>query len=318
MSLGQNNNEDATPRIQGAVPLIRIAGITVFVHWSWLVVAVIEVQHRSGQYKSIVFNVIEYLALFGLVLLHEFGHALACRSVGGKADRILLWPLGGVAFVDPPQRPGAILWSIVAGPLVNVVLVPALIVLGIVLHASGVWETNRDVYDLWRMVSLINVGLLIFNLMPVYPLDGGQIVRSLLWFLFGRANSLIITTIIGFLGVGLLILLAILAKSVWFGIMAVFILMSCWRGLLSALELARFERVPRRREFACPACKAQPMVGAFWKCSRCETAFDTFQNNATCPKCGTMFLTTLCSECGESHPLAAWKKTPPPVSGGRR
>ena len=65
-------------------------------------------------------NVLEYLALFGIVLLHEFGHALACRQVGGTADRIMLWPLGGVAYVNPPSRPGATLWSLAAGPLVNV------------------------------------------------------------------------------------------------------------------------------------------------------------------------------------------------------
>ena len=56
------------------------------------------------------------------MLTHEFGHALACRSVGGTADNIMLWPLGGVAYVNPPQRPGATLWSIAAGPLVNVAL----------------------------------------------------------------------------------------------------------------------------------------------------------------------------------------------------
>ena len=72
---------------------------------------------------------LEYLALFVIVLLHEFGHALACRQVGGQADQIVLWPLGGVAYVAPPPRPGATLWSIAAGPLVNVVLVPVLTIL---------------------------------------------------------------------------------------------------------------------------------------------------------------------------------------------
>jgi Zn-dependent protease len=57
-------------------------------------------------------------------LFHEFGHALACRQVGGQADLIVLWPLGGVAYVSPPPRPGALLWRIAAGPLVNVLLVP--------------------------------------------------------------------------------------------------------------------------------------------------------------------------------------------------
>ena len=78
----------------------------------------------TERYSSIGWNVAEYLALFLIVTIHEFGHALACRQVGGQANQIVLWPLGGVAYVNPPQRPGATLWSIAAGPLVNVVLAP--------------------------------------------------------------------------------------------------------------------------------------------------------------------------------------------------
>ncbi len=82
---------------------------------------------RAGRkYSSVTWNVLEYLALFLIVMLHEFGHALACRQVGGTANQIVLWPLGGVAYVDPPPRPGATLWSIAAGPLVNVALLPVL------------------------------------------------------------------------------------------------------------------------------------------------------------------------------------------------
>lgn len=307
----QDVEETETPRMQGAFRLFKLAGITVFLHWSWLFVAVIEVQHRSNQYKSMVFNAIEYLALFTLVLLHEFGHSLACRSVGGKADRIMLWPLGGVAFVSPPQRPGATLWSIVAGPLVNVILVPVLFGIGMAMKALGVWELSPDARPLWQAVSIINVGLLIFNLMPVYPLDGGQILRSLLWFLFGRANSLLITAIIGLSGVVLLVVLALLLSSIWLGIVAAFILLSCWSGIRSALVMAKIDRMPRHKGLACPGCGAAPLVGLYWQCNRCQTEFDTFASNATCPQCGTIFLTTLCAECGVSNPLSKWKNPPP-------
>jgi len=92
---------------QGSIHLFRFAEIDVFLHWSWFLVAVFEINARAGKYSSITWNVLEYLALFLIVLLHEFGHALACRQVGGRANRIVLWPLGGVAFVDPPPRPGA-------------------------------------------------------------------------------------------------------------------------------------------------------------------------------------------------------------------
>ena len=61
----------------------------------------------SGHIPPITWNALEYLALFLIVMIHEFGHALACRQVGGVANQIVLWPLGGVAYVNPPQRPGA-------------------------------------------------------------------------------------------------------------------------------------------------------------------------------------------------------------------
>ena len=85
------------PSQQGAIRLFRLAGIDVFLHWSWFVVALFELQVRRSEYASPLFNVLEYLALFGIVTLHEFGHSLACRQVGGTAERIVLWPLGGVA-----------------------------------------------------------------------------------------------------------------------------------------------------------------------------------------------------------------------------
>src|SRR5436309_11746717 len=104
---------------QGSIRLFRFAGIDLFLHWSWFVVAAFEISAGSKRYSSPLWNVLEYLALFLIVMLHEFGHALACRQVGGTANQIVLWPLGGVAYVNPPPRPGATLWSLAAGPLVN-------------------------------------------------------------------------------------------------------------------------------------------------------------------------------------------------------
>src|SRR3990172_1605737 len=122
---------------QGTIHLFRFAGVDLFLHWSWFLVAVYEISGRSQSYPSVMWNVLEYLALFSIVMLHEYGHALACRSVGGKADRIVLWPLGGVAYVDPPPRPGATLWSIAAGPLVNVALLVLLSLVGILNRQMG-------------------------------------------------------------------------------------------------------------------------------------------------------------------------------------
>lgn len=84
---------EPTPTLAGSFRLFQIAGIRVYLHWSWLLVAIIQIQFPINQYGSPAWNLAEYLTLFAIVLLHEFGHVLACRQVGGKANEIVLWPL---------------------------------------------------------------------------------------------------------------------------------------------------------------------------------------------------------------------------------
>jgi Zn-dependent protease len=294
---------------KNAIRLFRFNGIDLSLHWSWFLVAAYEIGGRHRAYSSITWNVLEYLALFLIVMLHEFGHALACRQVGGVANQIVLWPLGGVAYVNPPQRPGAYLWSIAAGPLVNVALVPILKILGTLMRSQGLAQEMPNAFLLLRSVALINLGLLIFNILPIYPLDGGQILRSLLWFVMGRARSLMAATVVGFLGVAGLIVLALRFQSAWLGILAAFILMNCWRGLQQARALLRLAKLPRHGGFFCPSCKTSPPMGEFWRCSKCAKSFDTFQSQAVCPHCSTPFATTGCLDCGRAHPLQEWTAT---------
>ena len=278
----------------------------MFLHWSWFLVAAYEIERRQGAYSSIVWNVLEYLALFLIVLLHEFGHALACRQVGGTANRIVLWPLGGVAFVDPPQRPGATLWSIAAGPLVNVALLPVLYA-AVEMSRSLGWEQSMpDVYLLLGAVSWMNVRLLIFNILPAYPLDGGQILRSLLWFVVGRGRSLIAVTVIGLVCVVGFFALALQKESIWMGAVALFMLMNCWAGLRRARALLQQEKLPRRAGFACPSCQTAPLLGEKWKCGKCGQAFDTFLTGGVCPHCGAQYPVTMCGDCRKLHPMNEW------------
>jgi Zn-dependent protease len=291
---------------QGSIHLFRVAGIDLYLHWSWFVVAIIEIQSRQGRYTSVIWNVLEYLALFLIVLMHEFGHALACRQVGGTANRIMLWPLGGVAYVDPPQRPGATLWSIAAGPLVNVALLPILYAAFWMGHLLGWQHSMHDAYVFVRAVLAINIGLLVFNILPIYPLDGGQILRSLLWFPLGRARSLMVVTVLGILGVVGFFVLAVLMQSFWLGIIAVFMLMNCWGGLRQAQALLKLSRMPRRTGFACPSCHTAPLLGEKWKCGQCGRPFDTFLTGGVCPHCGARYATTMCGDCGKSFPMNEW------------
>jgi len=228
----------------GTIRLFKFSGIQVYLHFSWFLVAAYEFTRRADVYNSKVWAAAEYIALFAIVLLHEFGHALACRQTGGVADQIVLWPLGGIAFVNPPRRPGAMLWSIAAGPLVNVVLLPILTV------AMLVVPTGADPSDLalfvWH-VWVINLGLLIFNILPVYPLDGGQILRSLLWFPLGEIRSLQIASVIGLIGsivlagVGLLMGMDIF----WTAIMALFLISRAFAGWQYAKALVLEEEANR-------------------------------------------------------------------------
>lgn len=294
----------------GSFRLFRIVGIEVFLHWSWFLVAVIAINNRRDSYSSLAWNAAEYVALFGIVLLHEFGHALACRQVGGQANRIVLWPLGGVAFVAPPQRPGATLWAIAAGPLVNLVLIPPALLLAGGSQWFGWGEAFPDAQNfLWAMVY-INVGLLVFNLLPVYPLDGGQILRSLLWFWLGRTRSLQMATMIGFAGAAGLLVGAVLMTSVWLGVLALFMGITCGRGWKQAEVMSRMDALPSHPGFACPACKAGPPVGAFWICHQCRTPFDTFATGAVCPQCHARFETTGCVRCGVARPMTEWVQPP--------
>lgn len=292
---------------QRSFHLFRFAGVDVYLHWWWFLGAIYEIQGGISHYSSIGWNIAEYLALFVIVLMHEYGHALACRSVGGIADRIVLWPLGGVAYVDPPMRPAPILWSITAGPLVNVALWP--ILAG--LNAMG--SVSADVHVLLHNVFWINIGLLIFNMLPVYPLDGGKILRSLLWFVVGRARSLMAAVALGFIGAIGLIAFAVWSQSLWIGLIAVYMVFNCWGGWKHARALIQFAKLPRRDEFHCPRCKASPPIGEFWKCNHCNQGFDTFAKQATCPGCGTKFAETYCLDCNQRSPFSEWTRRGSPL-----
>ena len=228
----------------GTFRLFKFSGIQVYLHFSWFLVAAYEFSRRADVYSSMVWAGAEYIALFAIVLLHEFGHALACRQTGGAADQIVLWPLGGIAFVNPPRRPGAMLWSIAAGPLVNVILLPILWIALVIAQTRAGGQPTDFALFVWH-VFWINLALLIFNMLPVYPLDGGQILRALLWFPLGEIRSLQIASVVGLIGGGCLALYALWSWSFWLGILAFFILSRAIAGWQYAKALVQEEEANR-------------------------------------------------------------------------
>ena len=226
------------PGTQGSFRLFTLFGVEVRLHWLWIAFAVFAVD-RSHEYSSSRWAVAEYLSLFAIVLMHEFGHALACRSVGGKADRIILWPLGGVAFVSPPMRPGATLWSIAAGPLVNVALVPVTLGMVFAYMTVPMGQRQPDIARFVTSVAYINGALLVFNLLPIYPLDGGQILQSILWFFMGFARSLRFVSVIGLVVAVAGGAFMLFQGNYWLVIMAVFIGWQAWSGYRLAGAILR-------------------------------------------------------------------------------
>lgn len=144
--------------------------------------------------------------LFGSVLLHEFGHCFGARSVGGDADNILMWPLGGLAYAHAPMRPWPQFVTVAAGPLVNVLLM--VISAAILFVATGAWVVSLNPFAgpagltaewqfyVWQLFWL-NQLLLYFNLLPVFPLDGGQLLRTLMWPALGLQRATIVASMLG-------------------------------------------------------------------------------------------------------------------------
>ncbi|MCL2640283.1 MAG: M50 family metallopeptidase [Phycisphaerales bacterium] len=194
---------------QQGIPLGRWFGITVVIHWTFLIFAAWRLMGSEG---PVMGHAIFMVLLFGVVLLHEFGHALSCKLVGGDAHHIVLWPLGGIAFVQPPMNPWAWLITTACGPLVNAILWP---IFWVALHFLPLLEPHLSpmTYAILDFICVemiwINSMLLLFNLIPGYPMDGGRILQEILWLVVGYQKSLqvagMIGTVVGgaFIAVGL-------------------------------------------------------------------------------------------------------------------
>lgn len=320
---------DSTRR--GSFRLFQVRGIDVYLHWSWFIIAYLQISSRPDDYGQGAWKVIEYVSLFLIVLLHELGHCLACRSTGGKADTIVLWPLGGIAYVAPPARPGAFLWSIAAGPLVNLVLVVPTFA---VWHWGAAHGWRSDAPDLYRFaanLSLINLGLLLFNMLPIYPLDGGQILQALLWFGLGRWRSLLVVSLVGLLlggggFAGCLFLFFSLtvagegAAGTFFGLLGVIAAFVGLRSFVSfqqARVMLMLEALPRHHGYACPSCATAPPHGAFWVCEHCGHRFDLFASRGQCSACGAWYLHPDCVHCRESNHIDRWEAASQPSRAER-
>ena len=161
------------------------AGIDVFVHATFLLlIGWIGYSHwlQYGTVAKVIEGILFILALFLCVVLHEYGHALTARRYGIKTRDITLYPIGGVARLERlPDKPIEELWVALMGPAVNVVIA-ALLFVYLYLTRGLVPLTDLTVASgsfLARLMT-VNITLVLFNLIPAFPMDGGRVLRALL------------------------------------------------------------------------------------------------------------------------------------------
>jgi Zn-dependent protease len=251
---------------RAALTLFRVRGIRIGVDYSWFFVLFLIIFWLSGFYRDVVgaddqdlgpylLALGSALAFFASILLHELGHALVALRHGIGISDITLWMFGGVARMErDTDSPGTEFKVAIAGPLVTLAIAIGCIGVGIAFAgADEFWKAMRVVEEtdasgllaLIAWLASINILVLVFNLIPAFPLDGGRIARAVAWKITGdrnRATRFAATIGQGFsyLFVGVGILLAVqgdLIGGVWLALIGL-ILASSARGTIAQTELS--------------------------------------------------------------------------------
>ncbi|WP_435007096.1 site-2 protease family protein [Tundrisphaera lichenicola] len=207
----------------------RISGIPIYVHWTFLIlIAYLIYGHWSSGHDlaTTAEGVGFVLSIFGCVVLHELGHAMAARRYGVPTADITLLPIGGVARLQRiPEHPAEELVVAIAGPLVNVAIVGLLLMIGVRYpESSGDSEFLVKQHFLPKLL-VVNTFLVLFNLLPAFPMDGGRVLRALLAMRmeYSRATRLaasvgqFMAILFGFLGLMGNPMLLLIAMFVWIG-----------------------------------------------------------------------------------------------------
>lgn len=220
--------------LSGSVPLFRVFGIQVRAHAMLVVSLALMVAFGIPGFGWQA-NFQAASILFLIVLLHEFGHCFTARWVGGEADEIVMHPLGGLALARPPHRWRPTLLTVLGGPAVNVVICILSYAAIWAVSGSAMWNpaawvppaTFLHVLPYLYFIYACSLALLLFNLLPFYPLDGGQIVQSILWWRLGYIRSMNISCLIGIVAAGLIFPVALFFGQFMLAVLAAFGIINC-------------------------------------------------------------------------------------------
>jgi Zn-dependent protease len=222
-----------------SLKLGRFLGIDVFVHYTFffLLGLLVIVYGMDGGPAAALTGLSFTLALFACILLHEFGHALAARAFGAPTLDITLFPFGGLArLVRMPRKPWQEIAVALAGPAVNVIISIGLaLYLALAVALSSVSDLGFFTGPFAARLLLANVVLVLFNMLPAFPMDGGRVFRGLLalWLSFANATRIAVR-----LGQGLAVLFGVF--GLWSGnFVLVFIAFVIWQGATQEFRAVR-------------------------------------------------------------------------------
>jgi Zn-dependent protease len=181
----------------GSIQLARVYGIRIGVDVSWFLVLFLIIWSLSDFFDDFALAVVSAFLFFVSILLHELGHAVVAIRNGIPIAGIDLWMFGGVAKMErDTDSPGVELKVAIAGPIVTLLIAAACFGAGsLVANADDVFQTTsfenaaaQDAVAVLGWLAFVNVSLLVFNLIPGFPLDGGRIARAIAWWRTGDRN----------------------------------------------------------------------------------------------------------------------------------
>lgn len=188
---------------------VRVFGIDIKIHATFVLILLLGAIQWGGSsgMAGAVFGILLMMLLFLCVILHELGHSLVAKVFGLPVQEILLLPIGGVAQLEKnPQKPLHELLISIAGPLVNLAIAALLIALAGVsgafesLNPRGLVSGQPSAPSGATMLAWLiaaNVSLAVFNLIPAFPMDGGRVLRAILWYLMGFSKATRVASLAG-------------------------------------------------------------------------------------------------------------------------
>ncbi len=228
------------PLLGGTFRVGSVKGITIRLHFLFVLLCLLALLHGGDTVGSMLL----LLVLFGSAFLHELGHCFGARAVGGEAYEVVLAPVGGFTRMRVPSTAKCELVSVAAGPATNLALALAgafgLLVAGIdmpldraIAVAFG-QEAAALHRELLLQLTMINALLFVGNVLPIYPLDGARLLRSMLWPLLGWRRASVAAAATSITIAALVAAAAILLEEGILLLLAALALWLSWRALRQA------------------------------------------------------------------------------------